>query len=299
MSARENNECEVRVSLQDRPDTTGCLYLVPTPIGNLGDITRRAVEVLGEVDLIAAEDTRHSRHLLNHLGINAELTAYHEHNENQVADRLLDRVAAGERIALISDAGTPLISDPGYVLVHRARERGLSVVPLPGPSAALCALSGSGLASDRFLFLGFPPRSSSKRRALFETLARESATLIFYESGKRTPATLDDLAVVFGAERQAVLARELTKRFETFLAGSLSELAEAVASDPDQQLGEQVLIVDGHRSDADEDLSEGLRVCAILADELPHKQAVALAARITGVKKNRLYAAALKPEPSA
>lgn len=275
-------------------ENLGSLYVVATPIGNLADVTHRALRVLGEVDLIAAEDTRHTRHLLSHYGIQAKLVSHHEHNEAQAIERLLGHLAAGEDVALVSDAGTPLVSDPGYPLVRAAREHGFRVIPVPGPSAAVCALSAAGLPSDRFLFLGFPPRTPAKRGEWLAGMRDERATLIFYEAGNRVAETLQDLADVLGAERRAVVARELTKRFETFLDGTLAELAGRARSDPEQRLGELVLLVEGcgERRAASREAEEE-RVLRILAEELPLKQAAALAARITGGKKNRLYQVAL------
>lgn len=274
-------------------EQTGILYVVATPIGNLGDMSPRACQILTEVDLIACEDTRHSRPLLQHFGITTPVTAYHEHNETVQASKLLDRLAAGASIALISDAGTPLVSDPGYVLVRDARAAGIRVVPVPGPSAPICALSASGLPSDRFLFLGFPPRGEAARRAWIEANAREPGTLILFEAGRRAAATLASLAAVLGP-RPAVLARELTKRFETLLDTPLPALAEQVAATPEQQLGEVVILVAG-AGDAreDADAAEQQRVLDILAAELPLKQAVALTARITGGNRNALYRRAL------
>ena len=271
-------------------EAAGVLYVVATPIGNLGDMTERALGVLREVDLIAAEDTRNARRLLTHFGIQAELRSYHEHNEDNSAQGILKVLESGRDLALISDAGTPLISDPGFVLVRAARERGLRVVPIPGANAAICALSAAGLPSDRFMFLGFPPRTSAKCRDWLAGVATEPGTLLFYESGKRARRTLEDLAAVFGGDRQAVVARELTKRFETFLTGTLDQLAERLTTDEEQCLGELVLLVGG----ADQGVGvaqakEEERVLSILAADLPLKQAAALAARITGGSKNRLY----------
>ncbi|MCF7984411.1 MAG: 16S rRNA (cytidine(1402)-2'-O)-methyltransferase [Thiohalocapsa sp.] len=274
-------------------EKSGVLYVVATPMGNLGDITHRACRVLADVDLIACEDTRHSRVLLGHLGIDASLISYHEHNEAQMLPRLLGLLAEGKHIALISDAGTPLINDPGYVLVRAARERGLAVAPIPGPSAVTCALSAAGLPSDRFLFVGFPPRGEQARRTWLASLAREPGTLICYESGRRAAATLSDLADVLGP-RRAVVARELTKRFETFLAADLPALAARVAEDAEQQLGELVILIEGDlRADAERDDEHQRTILRILAEELPLKQAVPLTARITGGNRNRLYKEAL------
>ncbi|EXJ15481.1 16S rRNA (cytidine(1402)-2'-O)-methyltransferase [Imhoffiella purpurea] len=270
--------------------TRGVLYVVATPIGNLADMSERARKILAEVDLIAAEDTRQTLRLLNHCGISATLVSYHDHNETSVSRRLLAELEQGRNLALVSDAGTPLVSDPGYSLVSAARERNLSVVPIPGPSAAICALSAAGLPSDRFLFLGFPPRSKPQRRTWLDGVADEPGTLILYESGRRAVATLADLAETLGDSRRVVLARELTKRFETFLFGSASELARRVEEDEEQQLGELVILVEGRGSDGeDAGLAEQERVLRILSESLPLSQSAALAARLTGAKKNRLY----------
>ena len=274
----------------DRP---GVLYVVATPIGNLGDMTPRACRVLTDVDLIACEDTRHSRPLLTHFGIATPLIAYHEYNEGAQTPKLLGRLAAGESIALISDAGTPLVSDPGYVLLRDARAAGVRVVPVPGPSAPICALSAAGLPSDRFLFLGFPPRGERARQGWIGAVAAEPGTLILFEAGRRAAWTLAALAAVLGP-RPAVLARELTKRFETLLDGPLPALAAQVAGDPEQQRGEVVILVAGRRdTDQAGAAGEEQRVLGILAEELPLKQAVALAARITGGNRNELYRQAL------
>ncbi|AFL74275.1 16S rRNA (cytidine(1402)-2'-O)-methyltransferase [Thiocystis violascens] len=268
----------------------GILYVVATPIGNLADMTERARKILSEVALVAAEDTRETLHLLNHFGIAATLVAYHDHNESRVAPRLLADLEAGRDVALVSDAGTPLINDPGYSLVAAARERGLTVVPVPGANAAICALSAAGLPSDRFLFLGFPPRTSSQRRTWLGEVADEPGTLILYESAKRALATLEDLGAVLGEHRRVVLARELTKRFETFLSGQPRELIARLEADPEQQLGELVILVEGRSLDPDEgERIEQERVLRILGEALPLRQAVDLAARLTGARKNTLY----------
>ncbi|MBK5964709.1 16S rRNA (cytidine(1402)-2'-O)-methyltransferase [Thiocystis minor] len=268
----------------------GILYVVATPIGNLADMTERARKILSEVALIAAEDTRETLHLLNHFGIAATLVAYHDHNESRVAPRLLADLEAGRDVALVSDAGTPLINDPGYSLVAAARERGLTVVPVPGANAAICALSAAGLPSDRFLFLGFPPRTRSQRRTWLGEVADEPGTLILYESAKRALATLEDLGAVLGEQRRVVLARELTKRFETFLSGQPRDLIARLEADPEQQLGELVILVEGRSLNPDEgERIEQERVLRILGEALPLRQAVDLAARLTGARKNTLY----------
>ncbi|HHJ14634.1 MAG TPA: 16S rRNA (cytidine(1402)-2'-O)-methyltransferase, partial [Gammaproteobacteria bacterium] len=224
----------------------GCLYVVATPIGNLGDMSTRAIEVLRQVVLIAAEDTRHSAGLLAHFGIDTPMQALHEHNEREQAPRLVQRmVEEGLELALISDAGTPLVSDPGYRLVRLARAAGVSVVPVPGPSALIAALSASGLPTDRFVFEGFLPPKAAARRARLEKLLTEPRTLIFYESSHRILDSLRDMAAVLGASRHAVLARELTKQFETILDDSLEALAGRVETDADQRRGELVVLVEG------------------------------------------------------
>lgn len=273
---------------------SGTLYIVATPIGNLGDLSPRAQEVLAEVDLIAAEDTRHTRQLLSHFNITTSLTALHDHNESKAAAGILQRLAEGQVVALVSDAGTPLISDPGYGLVHEAREHQLKVVPVPGPSAVIAALSVSGLPTDRFTFEGFPPRNGAARRALFEGLADDRRTLVFYESTHRLIDCLEDMCASFGQERRVVLARELTKRYETVHSALLADLIEWVKADSQQQRGEFVLMVAGAQPIEEEQLTpEQLKLLKVLLEYLPVKKAAAAAAEITGLKKNRLYQEAL------
>jgi len=285
---REGIESGVSVS------NAGTLYVVATPIGNLEDMTPRAIRILSEVDLIAAEDTRHSGKLLKHFGIEAKTEALHEHNERSQVPRLIEILQAGKSIAFITDAGTPLVSDPGFHLVRSARQAGLSVIPVPGACAAIAALSAAGLPSDRFVFEGFPPAKSAARRAVFEKLREEARTLIFYESPHRILESLKEMTEIFGPEREAVLARELTKQFETVRNGTLTELSEWVNRDPHQQLGEFVILIHGvPRVEREAVDGEAERVLKILLDELPVSQAAALAARITGLKKNRLYEYAL------
>ncbi len=268
----------------------GLLYVVPTPIGNLADMTPRAIEVLNQVDVIAAEDTRHSARLLQHFGIKTPALAYHEHNERQLCHKLVERIQLGDSVALISDAGTPLVSDPGYHLIRAARETGVQVVPLPGACAMITALSASGLASDRFVFEGFLPAKSAARCQRLQALVDDSRTLIFYESTHRIQASLADMADVFGAQRQAVIARELSKRFETIHGDSLSALLSWLESDANQCRGEFVVLVQGAAAVEDEAVSaEAKKVLVILMQELPLKQAAALAAKISGLKKNDLY----------
>jgi 16S rRNA (cytidine1402-2'-O)-methyltransferase len=268
----------------------GKLWVVATPIGNLADLSPRAQEVLRGADLIAAEDTRHSSTLLAQYGIVTRVLALHEHNEREKSEGLVQRLREGAQIALISDAGTPLVSDPGYRLVRAAREAGIAVSPVPGACAAVAALSVAGLPSDRFVFEGFLPAKSAARRAQLQALAGETRTVIFYESSHRIEECLHDCADVFGSARLAVLARELTKLYETILDGTLADLSARVASDADQRRGEFVLLVAG--ADAGEDaakLVEGRRVFEILRRELPPSRAAKLAAEITGASRKMLY----------
>ncbi len=272
----------------------GKLYVVATPIGNLEDMTPRAVRVLSEVDLIAAEDTRHSGKLLRHFGIHTRTEAIHEHNERSQVPKLVEFLKAGKSIAFVTDAGTPLVSDPGFHLVRASRQAGIRIVPVPGACAAIAALSVAGLPSDRFVFEGFPPAKSAARRVAFEKLREEGRTLIFYESPHRILESLEDMSAVFGPEREAVLARELTKQFETFRSGSLASLQDWLVREPDRQLGEFVILIQGlPRTAQDAADEEARRVLRILIEELPLSQAASLAARITGLKKNRLYEYAL------
>lgn len=256
-------------------------------------MSQRAVEVLKKVTLIAAEDTRHSARLLQHFSVSTPCVALHEHNEREQSSRLLQRLANGESVALIADAGTPLLSDPGFHLVRQARQQGIRVIPVPGPSAVIAALSVSGLPTDCFKFVGFLPAKSAARRQRLAEIATEPCTLAFYESPHRILDSLADLGEVLGRERHAVLARELTKTFETVQAGSLAELQAFVAADPNQQKGEMVLLVAGAPQEEAAIDAGTERVLAVLLEDLPVKQAAALAAKLTGVKKNRLYQHAL------
>ena len=285
--------------LPQRP--AGTLYVVATPIGNLDDISARALRVLREVALIAAEDTRHSIRLLQHFGIETPLQACHEHNEREQGGRFLTRLLAGDDVALISDAGTPLISDPGFHLVRQARAAGVRVVPVPGACALIAALSAAGLPSDRFSFEGFLPAKSAGRRARLQQLQEDPRTLIFYEAPHRILECLGDMCELFGVERQAVLGRELTKTFETLQGLPLGALRDWVAADSNQQRGECVVLVAGWEAPAGEAAvsAEALRVLDLLLAELPLKRAAALAAEITGVRKNLLYQLALERQGGA
>lgn len=278
--------------------TTGTLYVVATPIGNLDDISARALKILGAVALIAAEDTRHSVRLLQHFGIQTPLAPCHEHNERDEGSRFIARLLAGDDVALISDAGTPLISDPGYHLVRQARAAGLRVVPVPGACALIAALSAAGLPSDRFMFEGFLPAKAVGRRARLEQVREEPRTLIFYEAPHRILECLQDMQAVFGDERPAVLARELTKTFETLKGLPLAELSAFVESDSNQQRGECVVLVAGWSAPEDDQAisTQAMRVLDLLLAEMPLKRAAALAAEITGVRKNLLYQAALEKQ---
>ena len=268
----------------------GRLWVVATPIGNLEDLGERAKRVLCEVALIAAEDTRHSAGLLARIGSHARTVALHEHNEREQCARLVGQLLAGDDIALISDAGTPLISDPGFRLVRAARAAGIVVSPVPGASAAIAALSIAGLPSDRFVFEGFLPARSSARCERLQALVAEPRTLIFYESSHRIVESLTDMVAMFGATRDAVIARELTKLYETVLGGTLQRLVDQVNADPNQQRGEFVVLVSGASDDdADAVLAEGRRVFTLLRDELPAARAAKLAAAITGAPRKALY----------
>lgn len=273
----------------------GALYVVATPIGNLGDLSHRAIEVLHGVTVIAAEDTRHTRRLLQQYEISTDCLALHEHNESKVTASLLLRMQQGDSIALVSDAGTPLLSDPGYHLVREATTVGLRVIPVPGPSAIMAALSAAGLPTDRFCFEGFLPNKSVARCHRLDALRQVPVTLVFFEAPHRILATLADMRSIFGADRQAVMARELTKTFETFLRGSLEEIYQQVNGDQNQQKGEIVMLVHGARPVERSELDpETERVLNTLLRDLPVKQAAALTAEITGVKKNLLYQQAIK-----
>jgi len=268
---------------------SGTLFVVATPIGNLGDIGPRALDTLRAAAAICAEDTRRSGQLLAHFGIATPLVALHEHNEDAIAQKLVARLLAGESLALVSDAGTPLVSDPGFRLVRAARAAGVKVSPVPGASALIAALSVAGLPSDRFAFEGFLPAKASGRRERLQGLVAEPRTLIFYESSHRIAETLADMTQAFGGERPAVLARELTKLFETVLDGTLAELQAKVETDADQRKGEFVLLVQGADENADAKVAEGLRLYAKLKEHLPPSTAAKLAAELSGAPRKALY----------
>ena len=267
----------------------GTLHVVATPIGHLDDISARALATLRSVDAICAEDTRHTRQLLAHVGIECPLIALHEHNEDALAERIVARLLAGESLALVSDAGTPLVSDPGYRLVAAARAAGVRVSPVPGACALVAALSVAGLPSDRFAFEGFLPAKAGARRERLAQLAGETRTLLFYESSHRIEECLADAVAVIGPERPAAIARELTKLFETVLDGTLADLHARVAADPDQRRGEFVLIVQGVGDAAEAKVAEGRRVYALLNQHLPPSTAAKLAAEISGAPRKALY----------
>ncbi len=273
---------------------SGALYVVATPIGNLEDISARALRVLREVNAIAAEDTRHTGQLLAHFGINTPLFSLHEHNEQARLAEVVARLRAGQALALVSDAGTPLISDPGFPLVRELRQQGLKVIPIPGPSSLLAALSVAGLPTDHFVFEGFLPAKSSARRERLQAVLHEQRTLIFLESSHRIAETLADLAAIFGAERFAVIARELTKRFEEVQGAVLAELVLWLAADGHRSRGEFVLLVQGASAVANEvDTAQNRRLLGALLEELPMGRAVAVAVRATGLKRKALYDLAL------
>lgn len=268
--------------------------MVATPIGNLQDITLRALEVLRSVDAIAAEDTRHTSGLLAHFAIQKKLIAVHEHNEHQSAELLLHRLQAGESIALVTDAGTPGISDPGAIVVDKVRDAGISIVPIPGASAVITALSAAGIATSGFTFYGFLPASGSQRRRVLEELKDLPNTLAFYEAPHRVLESVADLAAVLGGERRLTIARELTKTFETFHRCALGNAVGWLESDSNQQRGEFVLLVEPAPEKSAEGIGEEAeRILKLLLDDLPLKQAVKLATAITGLKKNALYDFAL------
>lgn len=279
-----------------RDEQGGILYVVATPIGNLDDLSPRATRTLAHVDVVAAEDTRHSGRLLSHLGIQKRMIALHDHNEKDRAAGILAELKAGRDVALISDAGTPLISDPGYVLVRDARAAGYRVSPIPGPCALVVALSAAGLPTDRFLYVGFLPAKRSGRRASLEPLASEPATLVFYESPHRILESVRDIAEVLGEDREMVLGREITKTFETFYSGSVAEVLAELEQDPHGTRGEFVVMVRGAMAQPGNDDAATMdvdRVLRVLLAELPVKKVAKMASELTGLSKNELYQRAL------
>lgn len=272
---------------------SGALYVVATPIGNLEDISARALRVLREVDCIAAEDTRHTGRLLRHFDIDKPLFSLHEHNERSRLEQIVARLRKGQSAALVSDAGTPLISDPGFPLVRELRRQGLPVIPIPGPSSLLAALSVAGLPTDRFVFEGFLPAKTAARRERLRALAREERTLVFFEASHRIAETLADLAAEFGGERPAVIARELTKRFEEIQGAPIGDLVMWLEVDVNRQRGEFVLVVQGAAVASEADTPENRRLLAALLSELPVSRAVVVAAKLTGLRKKPLYDLAL------
>ena len=271
------------------------LYVVATPIGNLADITSRAIEVLTSVDIIAAEDTRHTKRLLNHLGIQKPLMAAHDHNESQAAGQILNKLNEGLNVALVSDAGTPLIADPGFHVAKHVADAGFDIVPIPGACAVITALSGAALPTDRFIFDGFLPPKSSGRRQYFASIKHEERTMVVYESPHRILDSLENLSQELGGDKELVVARELTKTFETFLRGTVDEIRAVMEADHNQKKGEFVLMIRGAQARKKLEVSQdALDLTLLLATELPLKKAAALAATHTGYKKNQLYQLALE-----
>ncbi|PRC93257.1 16S rRNA (cytidine(1402)-2'-O)-methyltransferase [Solimicrobium silvestre] len=271
-----------------------CLYVVATPIGNVADISFRALYVLSKVDAIACEDTRNTAQLLKQLGVFKPLIAAHQHNENEVAQKIIQRLQQGESIALVSDAGTPAVSDPGARIVDAVRAAGMKVVPLPGASAVITALSASGLLNDQFYFVGFLPSKAGQRDSVLNTLKHTTATLVFYEAPHRIIDTITALAALFPSTRKIVLARELTKLFEEIHRCELGAASAWLAADTHREKGEYVVLLEGASPDSDAELLEAKRVLTILLESCSVKQAANLAAQLTGQKKNTLYQLALE-----
>ncbi|MCA6058561.1 16S rRNA (cytidine(1402)-2'-O)-methyltransferase [Thalassolituus sp. ST750PaO-4] len=277
----------------------GTFYVVATPIGNLADLTERAKQVLTSVDVIACEDTRHTAKLLQHLGLRKPLLSVHEHNERERVEQIARHLEQGQSMALVSDAGTPLISDPGYPLVQALRARGLNVSPIPGVSAIITALSAAGLPTDRFTFEGFLPHKSGAKREKLLAQEQEARTLVYYESKHRILDTLVVMAEVFGAERQACVARELTKTFETFYHGTLPDILSQLQADTDQQKGEFVVMIAGNPDPAPASEVDSNKLFRLLLAELPPKKAAAIIADLTGENKKELYQKALEMQGKA
>ncbi len=274
---------------------TGSLFIVATPIGNLADLSERAITILTQVKLILAEDTRHARKLLCHFGISTQTKSFHQHNERTQTPQVIKLLQAGDDIALISDAGTPLISDPGFCLIRAARTNAITVSPIPGPSALTAALCASGLATDRFCFEGFLPAKSQQRLQCLQTLSRERRTLIFYESSHRILSSLQDMAQSFGQNRQASIAREISKKFETFYFGTINSLISQINQDQHHQKGEFVIIIAAsEHSDSDSNWDSAIRLLQSLLAEMPLKTACKITCETFSVNKNNLYHAALE-----
>ena len=274
---------------------SGILFIVATPIGNLDDITFRAVETLKSVDLVLAEDTRHSQKILNHFNIKTPISAFHDYNEREKCNTVIDKLKQGDSIALISDAGTPLISDPGYILVSAAKKNSVNVVPIPGPSALIAALSASGIPSDSFSFFGFLPSKQNARIKTLKTFASRPETIIVYESPKRIMATLTDMLFVFGEEREVCLAKELTKTFETILTTNIPNLIDYISADPGHQKGEFVLLISSTAKKGQLELDQQLdRLLPVLCSEMGSSKAAKLAAKITGIDKKYCYQRAIE-----
>jgi 16S rRNA (cytidine1402-2'-O)-methyltransferase len=267
----------------------GTLYIVATPIGNLGDMVPRAIETLKAVSVIACEDRRHSKKLLDHFSIDKPCIAYHDHSDKKATDKLIGRLAEGDDIGLISDAGTPLISDPGYRLVAEARQQGFQVIPVPGASAVIAALSVAGLPTDKFTFIGFLSAKSSQRKTALSALKGNTETMVCYEAPHRIVETIADMVEVFGPDRPAFMAREISKTFETYLPGTLAELLEQVSSDSNQQRGEIVLVISGAVETGDRVSVDAEKVLGLLIKELPLTKAASITAKITGGDKKQLY----------
>ncbi len=271
---------------------TGVLYIVATPIGNLADISHRALSILADVSVVYAEDTRHSRKLLNAHGIEAKLVSLHEHNEKDRVQEVLNVLQSGDDAALVSDAGTPLINDPGYKLVEKCHEVGIDVSPIPGPSAIISALSVSGIASDSFIYLGFPPAKQVSRQRWLSGHAQESKTMVFYESKHRIISSLEDMVNIFDGNRLVTVARELTKRYETINRGTLSTILEWIKSDENNRKGEFVIVVAGSNRILQES-GQSLELLKLLLPEVPLKKAVEITVKTFGEKKNSIYKLAL------
>jgi 16S rRNA (cytidine1402-2'-O)-methyltransferase len=271
----------------------GCLYIVATPIGNLADITQRAIDTLTHVDVIACEDTRHTQKLLSAFSIKNRTMSMHDHNERQRQEQIASLLQEGKSVALVSDAGTPLISDPGFHLVRHCRQQQLKVVPVPGACAAITALSAAGLPTDRFTFEGFLPSKTGARKSVLQTLADETRTMVFYDAPRRAIDTITDVVDVLGGERYIVIARELTKAFETIYSDTAANIVDWLKEDPNQLKGEMVLIIEGRKVDVDAVSTKAIETLRLLLTEMKPKRACAIAAEIHGVKKNALYDIAL------